>query len=155
MVAFWRPWDNNNSNERNKKKDLETGSTKKDKRALSEEMQLTVLNVYQYLYQDGKFSQKITETSKALKLHRRDRNGFSMFVFVIKYQIHLLEELKRKKMRGHLSKSDKSFRRYITLKSSKLFPFLERNMTYFEQFVQTLTKSGGYAVKLIKINNSR
>ena len=69
MAAFWRPWDNNNSNERNEKKD-DIESSKKDKRALSEEMQMAVLNVYQYLSQDGKFPRKITETSKALQLHR-------------------------------------------------------------------------------------
>ena len=33
-------------------------------------MQMALLNVYDYLSQNGKFPKKITETSKALKLHR-------------------------------------------------------------------------------------
>ena len=39
-------------------------------KAISEETQMAVLNVHQYLSQNGKIPRRIKETSKALKLYR-------------------------------------------------------------------------------------
>ena len=44
--------------------------TKKDRKAISEEMRMAILNVQQYLSQNGNCSQRMRETSKVLKLHR-------------------------------------------------------------------------------------
>ena len=62
-----RPRDNNANTEKDIEKDAEKDI---DRKAISEEMQMAVLNVYQYLCQNGKILRRITETSKAMKLHR-------------------------------------------------------------------------------------
>ena len=41
-----------------------------DRKAISEEMQMAVLNVHQYLSQNGKISRRIKKINKTLKLHR-------------------------------------------------------------------------------------
>ena len=66
-ARLWRPRDNNANTEKDIEKDTEKDT---DRKAISEEMQMVVLNVYQYLCQNGEILRRITETGKAMKLHR-------------------------------------------------------------------------------------
>ena len=64
-ARLWRPWDDNDNTE----KDIEKGKEKDtDGKAISEEMQIALLNIHQYLSQNGKIPRRIKETR--LKLHR-------------------------------------------------------------------------------------
>ena len=70
-ARLWRPWDDND----NTKKDIEKDTEKYiDRKAISEEIQMIVLNVHQYLSQNGKIPRRIKETSKTLKFHRHTIN---------------------------------------------------------------------------------
>ena len=66
-ARLWCPWDNNDNTE----KDIEEDTEKEiDRKAISEEMQMAVLNVHQYLSENGKISRRIKKINKTLKLHR-------------------------------------------------------------------------------------
>ena len=62
-----RPWDDNDNTEKDIKKDTEKDI---DRKAISEQMHMAVLNVHQYSSQNGGIPGRIKETSKAFKLHR-------------------------------------------------------------------------------------
>ena len=66
-ARLWYPWDDNDNTEKDIEKDTEKDI---DRKAISEEMQMVVLNVHQYLSQNGKIPRTLKETTKALKLHR-------------------------------------------------------------------------------------
>ena len=58
----------------------------------------------------------------------RDSSGFLKVIYSLNNVSHLKEDIKRKKMRGHLSQSDQPFQSYGPLKLRNLGKYLERKI---------------------------
>ena len=94
----------------------------------------------------------------------RDREGFLKYIFPLQYQAHLKEGVKRKRMRGHLSKLVRSSSRYIIFKVQNIDASLERFLINLQKksciflikkyHIFVKSRSGGYVIKHNIINYS-